>query len=267
MKKTLILTVIVLLIGMSECKSHDFVAPTRIEKPVESKMVTEYVKDQLRYVEENKNDIQSIEKLYHSINHWWNLGVYVSSETTRTITRALIKVFYNIENLPKSEANKNYIINIIGRYDNSLEAKGFILKLITGRKEKYKEEALRSISQHGVHGEDVYYKLKDFIKKGIITRTETMTALRRANPEKALKDLQEIAATTKDVKEFVWVGQTICDYHNPELIDILLMRIGEFKRSGDFEPTLAIDHKLLDKYIQNAKGNKLKMALLVKEMH
>lgn len=203
------------------------------------------------------------------LQRYQRVYVRVSPEVTRDIAKRLIAIYDKIDDTVN---NQSRIIEIIGRYDNSPESHSFFLRLINSNNEKHRERALWSMSGHGVRGDDIYDAVKALIDTGVLKREEFLYALKYANPKRGLKELQSFLATTQDVNQYTSKGLLLCEYKDPELLDILIDRYDEFKNKvpetpeerAVYAPARAAFHPdVLKKYIAIREGKRFKMALAI----
>ena len=218
-------------------------------------------------------------KAEHSINNPYALNgilyeyshtpprIYLTKEDRREIAKRLIKIFYAIDE--SNMANKQHIMEIVGASDNSPEAHKFFLDVLNIDDERYRKMALWGIRPTGLHGDDLYEKIKALQKEGKITKIRSLQCMTRANPERALEEMKVILKTTKDVSEFVNVGVNL-PYPSgdaPEVLDIIIDRYHEFKSKassageGAEAPYGAIASQTLWPYIDAREGARLKTAL------
>lgn len=225
-------------------------------------------------VERNAGDAGELSRAIHNLMGYLQLYqrvyVRVSPEATRDIAKRLITVFDNINDTGTNKANKSYIIEIIGNYDNSPEAHAFILRIINSKNERYRETALWSMRGQGVRGDDIYDSVKNLIDTGVLKQEEFLYALKYANPKRGLKEIQNLLANTKDVNMYTSYGLLLCDYNDPELLDILIDRYDEFKNKVPETPEglavyaparTAFHPDVLKKYMAIREGKRFKKAL------
>lgn len=193
-----------------------------------------------------------------------------SPELTHNLTKRLIKIFDQLDDTGINRANKSYMIEIIADSDNSQEAHAFILRMINSKNERYRERAMWSMRGNGVHGDDIYNAVKALMDKGEISHEKFLYALKYANPKRGLKEIQNFLATTKDVNQYTSKGLLLCDYKDPELLDILIDRYDEFKNKvpetpeerAVYAPARAAFHPdVLKKYIAIREGERFRRAL------
>lgn len=193
----------------------------------------------------------------------------VGVETRREATKRLIKIFYSIDDSLTNSANKAGIIEIVGYFDNSPEAHEFFLKVLSSGDARYRERALWSIQPGGVHGDDLYEKIKSLEQEKILSRAKSLMYLKSANPARALGEIQSFLKTTSDLKDFVIVGLNMSGYYKDDLnaMDIVIERYEEFKSKpvpleyAGYPPDRAIVYPTLWKYIEAKEGAKLKLAI------
>lgn len=195
--------------------------------------------------------------------------VYLTKEDRREIAKRLIKIFYAIDESLTSMANKSRIMEIVGASDNSPEAHKFFLDVLNIDNEEYRKMALWGIRPTGLHGDDLYEKIRSLERDGKITKIRSLQCMTRANPKRALEEMKVILKTTKDVNEFVDVGVNL-PYPigaEPEVLDIIIDRYHDFKRKasspveGADAPEGAIAFQRLWSYIDVREGARLKTAL------
>ncbi len=210
--------------------------------------------------------------LDYYIDKFWETYIYPSPEAMRDITIRLIKVFYQIGDSGTGSANKLKIIEIIGRHDNSVEAHVFFLQLLDLKDGKYREMALWSMGRNGVRGDDVYDRIKTLLDTDVLKRDKFLYALKSANPRRAVKEIQAFLAITKNVNSFTSYGLALCDYKDPELLDILIDRYDEFKNMvpsspeerAVYAPARAAFHPdVLKRYLEIREGKRFKKGLEV----
>lgn len=194
-----------------------------------------------------------------------NNGMQYLPETTREISVRLIKVFNRLGDKDIDEANKARIVEIVGITDNSQEAHAFFYAILENGSERSKKMALFSIWPRGVRGDDIYDKVESLVGKGRLKRIDSLDPLKRANPERAIKEIQDYARTTNDVAEFKGVGQLLSEYDRPELMEVVIGRYPEMKKKwngyfGD-DPARSIKSKLLLKIAERKDGVTLKTVL------
>lgn len=220
-------------------------------------------------------------KAEHSINDPYKLNgilyeyshtpprIYLTQDDRREIAKRLIKIFYAIDESLSSMANKHQIMVIVGASDNSPEAHKFFLDVLNIDNEEYRKMALWGIRPTGLHGDDLYEKIRSLERDGKITKIRSLQCMTRANPTRALEDMKVILKTTKDVNEFVNVGVNL-PYPSgdaPEVLDIIIDRYHDFKRKassageGADAPEGAIASQTLWPYIDVREGARLKTAL------
>ena len=200
-----------------------------------------------------------------------NKGMRYTPETTREITVRLIKVFNRLGDKDIDEANKVRIVEIVGITDNSQEAHDFFHSILENGSERTKKMALFSIWPRGVRGDDIYDKVKSLVDRGRMKRLDSLDPLKRAKPERAIKEIQDYVRTTDDVAEFKGVGQLLSEYDRPELMDVVIDRYPEMKKKwngyfGD-DPARSIKTKLLMKIVEFKEGPQLKSALEMLNRH
>lgn len=194
-----------------------------------------------------------------------NNGMRYNPETTREISIRLMAMFNQLSDSDINKANKESIIEIIGLIDNSQEARTFFMNILENGTERNKKTALLRIWPRGVRGDDIYDKVKSLVDKGRLKRLDSLDPLKRANPERATKEIQDYARTTSNVAEFKGVGQLLSEYDKPELMEVVIDRYPEMKKKwngyfGD-DPARSIKTKLLVKIAELKEGARLKTVL------
>lgn len=196
---------------------------------------------------------------------YWNHGMRYQAQTTREMTMRLITVFNRLDESPINRANQVSIIEIIGIADNSQEAHEFFLKILENGSERNRERALLRIWPVGVRGDDIYDKVKSLVQRKKLKRIDSLSPLKRANPERAINEMVDYLRTAEDVGEFKGVGQLLSDYDRPELMEIIIDRYPEMKKKwngyyGD-DPARAIKTKLLLRIAELKEGPRLQTVL------
>ncbi len=194
---------------------------------------------------------------------------HLKSEERREVSKRFIKVFYSIDDSLTNMANKERIMEIVGFSDNGPEAHEFFLRILSSDNEEYRKMALWGIRPLGVHGDDLYEKIKELEREGKITKIRSLQCLARANPTRALEEMKIILKTTKSVKEFVLVGANLPARigEAPEVLDIIVDRFNDFEgkpvsaEDAGYSPERAVSSKTLWKYIDGKDGVRLKEAL------
>jgi len=195
----------------------------------------------------------------------------VGAETRREATKRLVKIFYSIDDSLANPANKERILEIVGFFDNSPEAHEFFLKVLSSGNAKHRKMALRTISPHGVHGDDLYAKIKSLEREGVLSHVGSLLNLARANPARAVEEMKSFLKTTQNLKEFVVIGLDLPEgyYDDPDVLDIIVDRYAEFKAKPipheyeGYTPEGAIASEYLWKYIDVREGEKLKKAMRI----
>ena len=192
----------------------------------------------------------------------------VSPETRRDATKRLVKIFYSIDDSGTNRANKKRILEAIGFSDNSPEAHDFFLKILSSGDKEYREMALWSIRPLGVHGDDLYEKIKALGASNTLSRVDTLMYLKLANPERALPEIQEFLRTTQDLEDFVIVGGNLSTaYQDPNVMDVVIERYGYFKTKSVSQKhpaspvSGAIYSEMLWKYLDIKEGGKVKKGM------
>lgn len=194
---------------------------------------------------------------------------HLKPEERREVSKRFIKIFYSIDDSLTNMANKERIIEIVGFSDNGPEAHEFFLKILSSDNEEYRKMALWGIRPLGVHGDDLYEKIKALEKEGKITKIRSLQCLARAHPVRALEEMKTILKTTKSVKEFALVGANlpVGIGEAPEVLDIIVDRFNDFygkpvsAEDAGYSPERAVSSKTLWKYINGKEGVRLKGAL------
>ena len=194
-----------------------------------------------------------------------NNGMRYTPETTREISVRLIAMFNQFNDSDINKANKESVIEIIGLIDNSQEARDFFINILENGSERNRKTALLRIWPRGVRGDDIYNKVKSLVVSGHLKRLDSLDPLKRANPERAIKEIQDYARTTKDVAEFKGVGQLLSEYNQPELMEVIIDRYPEMKKKwngyfGD-DPARSIKTKLLLEIAELKEGAALRTVL------
>lgn len=209
-------------------------------------------------------------KLNNAIQDLLNYRVYKSASTQATksnVTVRLVKIYNSIDDTLTNTANKRRIIEFIGLRNNVPEARAFLIAVLESGKELYRTEALGIIYFGGNPGDDIYDKVKDLVARDIIKEESSLGALKGANPQRALPEIQKFVSTTKSPDGYIGAGQLLSFYRDPELLDVLVDRYGYFKsipsseRPKNYAPQFAFSMEMLKKYIEVKEGSKLEKAL------
>ena len=208
---------------------------------------------------------ERLSDLEKTMLNYWNHGMRYQPQTTKEIAVRLIRIFKKLGNSTIDGANKERIIEIVGISDNSPETHDFFLDIMENGTERSKKMALFSIWPVGVRGDDIYDKVKSLVDKGRLKRLDSLDPLKRANPERAIKEIQDYVRTTEDVAEFKGVGQLLSEYDRPELMEVVIDRYPEMKKKwngyfGD-DPARSIKTKLLVRVVELKEGARLKTVL------
>ncbi len=172
----------------------------------------------------------------------------------------------DLDELIKS-ANRRGIIGIVSNYGGSNEAREFFLDVLENANPLYRKEALHQIYFGGINGDEVYDKIQSLVSRGLVNKKDVLSALKGANPKRAIKEIQDLIATTKDPEQFVRKGNLLSEYGDPDLMDVVVDRYEHFKnipqgeRPHRYDPTYAFKRDVLEKYIEKKNGVRLKKAL------
>jgi len=269
MKKTIIMIITLSLFFMS---GGVFAQKKKVK--VESPEVKAKIESLILEVEKNVDSSgrlnSVIGKVCDQLLHYWNSDVFVSDETKRDVTIRLIKIFNEIDDLGTNSANKIWIIETIGLNDNSPEAHKFFLSLLRSKNKKYREHALWSLNPTGVHGDDIYDEIKKLMDKGVIDKDKYLYTLKSANSSRAKTEIIDYIKQIEDMENFIGYGMILCDYKDPELLDVLIDRYEEFKKIKPKDINeerhqrslkVAFKSSLLKEYIKIRDGKKLKIAI------
>ncbi len=192
---------------------------------------------------------------------------HAGTKLRRDVTIRLIKIYNLLNDVGVNQPNKERIIEAIGMNDNSPEAHKFFLDILENGPNKYRERVLWSLSPKGVHGDDIYDEIKKLMEKGVVDIEKFLYALKKANPQRALPEIQKIASTTKNPKLFQMAGRLLCQYKDVDLLDIIVERYNYFKnipkdkQPDHYNPVFSFSRNMLEKYIEVKEGGKLKKAL------
>jgi len=226
-------------------------------------------------------------------NRYYHLA---SSEVRSDVTRRLVKVYNSIDDAPckscksgasdakyydclvecansgdtnplTSSANKKRIIEIVGLRSKVPEAHEFFLSVLESGRELYRTQALGTIYFGGIAGNDIYDKVKSLVSRGVIKEEDSLGALKGANSQRALLEIQRFLATTKSPDGYISAGQLLSYYRDPALLDAVADRYKYFKnipsseRPENYAPQFAFSMEMLKKYIEVKEGSKLEEAL------
>jgi len=268
MKKTIIMIITLSLFFMSGGVFAQK-KKVKVESPEVKAKIESLILDAEKKIDNPLKLNRAIRRINTQLLNYWNSDVFVSDETKRNVTIRLIKIFNKIDDFETNEANKKRIIETIGLNDNSSEAHQFFLKVLNSGNKRYREHALWSLNPTGVHGDDIYDEIKRMVKKGILEESRSLPALKKANSQRALPEIQKFVKGTNNLKEFSGAGLLLCFYNDPDAIDVLFDRYGYFnnkaqkarKKGDNYVDNVIIPTKLLLEYVQKKEGKRLKIAL------
>lgn len=189
-------------------------------------------------------------------------GGGMSEETLRDMTRRLVKIYYSLSDTMTSGANKKRIINIVGA-DNSPEAHKFYIEVLSDTRGEYRDMALRSISPKGIHGDDLYGKIKVLEDAKAFSKSQSLMYLKLANPERALKEIHAFLRGTQNLDDFAMVGFNMSvAYDDPNAMDVVFDRYLEFRsKPGGERASGAVEWEMLKKYLRVSEGDKFEKAM------
>lgn len=218
---------------------------------------------------EIKNPLKLNEILQRLDSNTYLNPLYVAdSETKRGVMQRLINIYNSIDAVSTNGVNKMRIVEIAS-IDNSPEVHAFYLSILENGPELSRKSVIRSVFFGTVNGDDIYNKIKDLQVLGLAKNDEVLPALKGANPQRALKEIQQFVRTTKNPEEYVWSGMLLCGYKNTDVLDVIVERYDYFKnipqaeRPHHYSPTFAFKREMLEKYIEVKEGASLNKALEV----
>lgn len=196
---------------------------------------------------------------------YWNNGMRYTSQTTRNIAIRLIRLFDQLDDSGINQANKTRIIEIIGVTDNSQEARDFFKDIIENGTDKNQRMALLRITPTGVSGDDIYNKVNDLVRQGRLKRGDALGPLKRASPDRAIREISDFVKTASDLDEFIGAGRLLSSYNRAELMEPVVVRYEEMRKKwkGDYRnnPAYAVKTKLLVELAGLKEGAQLKTVL------
>ena len=228
----------------------------------------------LDFAEKKQNSPSELNQGLHDLNFYIrrcrsnNIGIPV--EVKQDVTQRLVAIFDRIDDSGINHANKLRIIELTAHFDNSPMAHEFILKMMESKNKEHQEMALWAMGPAGVHGDDVYDKIKNLMAVGVLKEEKFLYALKSANRDRALKEIQDFLAKTKSQNQFIRKGLLLCEYNDPKLLDILIDRYDEFKNMGPqseeerstyASAETAFDPKVLRQYMGIREGKRFRTAL------
>lgn len=184
--------------------------------------------------------------------------------------------FDKLEKLPEDENTRKFradIVRLLAEDSHEPASKIFLLKVLDRGPDYLRMQIVWGMrSKNGLHGDDVYQKIKELCDKGVIPEKYRGVALSNADRERGLDELLHVLETTQDKMTFINSGMLYqMNYHSTEHFDLLLRRIKELKLGGPVEKfsdgVFWVDRKLLAKFVDVAKGDDLKNALDVMGMN
>jgi hypothetical protein len=195
---------------------------------------------------------------------------YPHGDEQRRLSEELVRIFKQTRNSDFSDPGVRLgIIYDLARYGDNDVAKPLILSILDRGKKEERAEALRGIgSPGGISGDDLYEKIVELARRGVITNEAKMTYLSRVDKNRALEKILDEIRSTKDRRAFLYAAWTLQDsYHRPSDFKEILPRLKELGLTKDksFDGKSAglfwINTDLLAAYVDIAKGNDLKLAL------
>lgn len=234
------------------------------------------IEEILVLVEKKKNSPSELDQAIHDLSAYLykcnHTDIIIPDEIKEDMTKRLVEIFNQIDDAGINRANKVRIIEVIARFDNSHTAHAFVLKMFESKNKRHQKMALWAMGPGGVQGDDIYDRIKTLMDTGIIEKEKFLYALRSANRNRALKEIQDFLAKTKSQDQFVRKGLLLCGYNDPELLDVLIDRYDEFKNIGPkteeerstYAPAAtAFDPKVLRQYMEIRDGKRFRTALEV----
>lgn len=182
----------------------------------------------------------------------------------------------DLVNLYRQTKDKDYshpsirrgLIYDIVRYGDDVVAKPFVLNLLESGSTEERGEVLRVIgAPGGVGGGEVYDKVADLAKRGIVNKESRTTLLARIDKERALPEILNDIDSAQDKMQFISSARTLQNlYQRPDDFKRMLPRLktlgldkrGSFKGGNGL---FWVDANLLTRYIETAKGADLILAL------
>lgn len=254
-------------------------SPVSAEQPANKKVSPEVkarIYNLVKLAEEKKNSPGELNRTILDLNGYlhkcWNTDVVIPTDATSAMTKQFVAIFWGIDDHEMNKANRLRIIELIGQWGNTTEAHEFIFQMMESQNKEYQEMALWAIGDPGVHGNDVYDRIQMLMSKGVVEKEKFLYSLKAANKERALKEIQNFLIQTTSQKQFVRKGLLLCEYRNPELLDVLVDRYDEFKkvvpksaeeRAGFTPARAAFDPVVLRKYLDIREGKRFRTALEV----
>lgn len=178
----------------------------------------------------------------------------------RDITVKLTGIYRKLDDELTNSANKKRIIEIIGAKDNSAEAHQFFMTVLEDGPAEYREHALGSICH--IQGDDIYDKVKDLMRRGVVDPNKYYYAVVAANRGRALPEILETIRTTDNPKTFTLMGKILGDYRDVDLMDTVIDRYPHFTGNVKVgEPAEAISSDMLCKYMSVRDGDRFRIAM------
>lgn len=176
------------------------------------------------------------------------------------------------DNDDTSKQLQKFILRFLSQDSHDPASKNFLLRALEAGPDDLRMQIIWGMrGKKGLHGRDVYAKVKDLCDKGIIPEKYRTVALSNADPEAALPELLRTLETTRDIRVFVNTARIYeWNYHSIEHFDVIVRRTKELELDKPFEghrnALSWLDPTLLAKFVDVAKGDDLRNALDVMGM-
>lgn len=200
------------------------------------------------------------------------------------VTRRLVGIYSAYGESVGADRIRSKVLNIISNNDNGKAAQGFFIKILTDGDAQQRKDALRAISNGKMRGSEFYDSIRTVAQKEDSRIAEYLPALAKVEPGRGKAEALRLLAGTEDFGQFERVGEFLCSYDDPDLMDIVADRYEYFKRKNtrkdevvvrrtswgmeetesvyySMGPKRAFASKVLRKYIEARDGERLRIAI------
>ena len=138
-----------------------------------------------------------------------------------------------------------------------------VLKALEEGPEEVREAALKGVgSPLGVRGSSVYAKVKELGERGLVPDSLLPSVLRRTGGVKAKEVLLELMASTDSVRLIAGCAVSLQDYHDPEMIGVILERLEQVGMIGSAGKLPWLSPSLLDAHLRSADKAGLRRGMI-----
>lgn len=207
----------------------------------------------------------------------WNSGrMRMPAATRKNLSEELTDLYVRTKDADFSHPaiRRGLIYNVV-RYGDNEVGKPFILRILDRGTEGERTEALRALgAPGGISGPEIYTKVEELARRGVIKQEAKTTYLARIDKARALPQILNEISSTSDKRVFLYNAWALQDYYKrPEDFKKTIPRIKHFglAKKGSFDGKsnglFWIDAKLLAAYVDTAQGEDLRLALELMNQH